>query len=454
MLDSGTWCPRALGDALRYCLYRWGDDPGGYAKVTAVHERIDERSRERFGHALYAACLTEQPYDPPDRPFRWLGADWKRMRDGFETWSKLRPDSRLVRLWYLRYAFLKGDHATASRLFQELGDFAASDEGVFPDEAELRRARTWAAADLAKGEQFALKSPSCYLPSKIHWRGSDDLLVCGDRRGVVHLLSLAESAPYRYFTVESARSERDYAFSADGRTAAAFSDREIVVVRDDGRRRTRFHPPTESRISHVAFAPDGRTLLASDPARAQMLSFQLDGDDQAAAAKPARCDGHMVFPSFLEFIDDSTAIVVHHCDVLRFSPHTGRFESLVELPERITVAALSADRRRLAVYCLTQLRILDTADGSTTIEASSKPLSSLAFSPDGSILAGGEKRFYREDPKLCLWKASDLKPLGSFQGHRDDVTTLAFSPDGRRLASGAADLTYRFWNVPKAEIEK
>ena len=201
-------------------------------------------------------------------------------------------------------------------------------------------------------------------------------------------------------------------------------------------------------------SPKPRSEPAAKPRPREPVAAPTAGTSTPAAAKPARCDGHMVFPSFLEFVDDSTAIVLHHDEVLRFSPHTGRFESLVELPERVTVAALSADRRRLAVYGPTQLRILDTADGSTTIEAASKPLSSLAFSPDGSILAGGEKRFYREDPKVCLWNVADLKPLGSFQGHRDDVTTLAFSPDGRRLASAAADLTYRFWNVPKAEIEK
>ena len=39
------------------------------------------------------------------------------------------------------------------------------------------------------------------------------------------------------------------------------------------------------------------------------------------------------------------------------------------------------------------------------------------------------------------------KPLTTFTGHLNGITTLAFSPDGKTLASGSADGTIKFWNT-------
>lgn len=70
----------------------------------------------------------------------------------------------------------------------------------------------------------------------------------------------------------------------------------------------------------------------------------------------------------------------------------------------------------------------------------------VAFSPDGKTLAsGGENQFIK------LWGVNN-KNVNFLKGSSEKVHTVAFSPDGKTLASGGADGIIRIWNLLTGKV--
>ena len=69
-------------------------------------------------------------------------------------------------------------------------------------------------------------------------------------------------------------------------------------------------------------------------------------------------------------------------------------------------------------------------------------VTSVAFSPDGKLLASGGL-----DGTVRVWNAATRQPVGApLHASAQGVTWVAFSPDGKLLASGGANGTVRLWH--------
>lgn len=69
---------------------------------------------------------------------------------------------------------------------------------------------------------------------------------------------------------------------------------------------------------------------------------------------------------------------------------------------------------------------------------------SVAYSPDGTMLASGSGR-------IKLWDVSARRDIATLEGHTGTVHSVAFSSDGTTLASGSSDETVKLWDVTTKE---
>ncbi|WP_376793593.1 protein kinase [Thermogemmatispora sp.] len=71
---------------------------------------------------------------------------------------------------------------------------------------------------------------------------------------------------------------------------------------------------------------------------------------------------------------------------------------------------------------------------------------SMAWSPDSHWVATGSS-----DHSVHVWDTSNGKLFIPYHGHRDSVQAVAWSPDGYRIASGSADRTVQIWKALSGE---
>src|SRR5262249_19753124 len=105
------------------------------------------------------------------------------------------------------------------------------------------------------------------------------------------------------------------------------------------------------------------------------------------------------------------------------------FSAMALSPDGKTLAACDGDRSSVVL-----LWNLPSPNPSVTLECNAGRIESLAFSPDGRMLALGNER-----GSLLLFEIATRRLRCRLEGHRGAVQNIAFSRNGRKIVTGSAD---------------
>jgi WD40 repeat protein len=240
--------------------------------------------------------------------------------------------------------------------------------------------------------------------AKIKSQGYEDIALSPEGKSLaviegpnVNLMQLSDGSLDS--SEELMQSNGSLAFSPDGSTLlVSMFDRtaRLWPLNDQGSKKT-FETDTKEYVRAIAFSPDGQ-MLAMEETYTGKVELRQAGDGALIWSKQIGT--------------------------------TSGFGSL----------GFSPDGKILAAALNDQIRLFQVDDG--------KPLMLLkggfgvSFSPDGTMLAGGDS-----NKSLKVWNVSDGKVLFTIKDLPDDVLSTVFSQDGTLLVVGTWDGTAEIFRV-------
>ena len=217
-------------------------------------------------------------------------------------------------------------------------------------------------------------------------------------------------------------------------------------------------------VNSVAFSPDGKVIASGSQDKFGRLSPQLQRDtiklwDAVTGKELHSLGGHIGDVTSVAFSPDGKVIASGSWDntiklweaatgnqLRSLAGHTGDVTSVTFSPDGKMIASGSHDKT---------IKLWDAGTGKQlrSLEGHTGDVKSVAFSLDGKMIASGS-----QDKTIKLWGTATGKQLRSLAGQRGpqslfgpgdtgNVYSVAFSPDGKVIASGNQYKTSSLWDA-------
>jgi WD40 repeat protein/class 3 adenylate cyclase len=251
----------------------------------------------------------------------------------------------------------------------------------------------------------------------------------------------------------------DVAFSPDGGRVATGAADGVARIWDatSGDVVTTLSGHT-GELRAIGYSPDGtRIVTGSSEGSARVW-------DAATGTEVLSLAGHTGSVENVAFTPDGGSVLTGSVDgttrLWDVRPAGGSDWLTVPGPElRLGGLAFSPDGETFAVpgdIKGVTIRDVETGAEVLALEGSNARITQMAFSPDGSTLAAaagsGEPPPREADTTVPVWDLNTGDLVMVLRGHGAQVNSVAFSPDGTLLATGSYDGTVRVWDTSTGAV--